>query len=198
MRFFTGILLLLCALPSQAVTITYDLQALAGSTYRYDYIVQNDGVGSTSDPIQAFTIFFVLGAYENVGGPTGIDITGAFGWDGFTAEPDPALPDDGFADWCASDLFCFAISGTPSINFGESLAGFSVVFDWIGSGTPGSQQFHIYDPEFCTPFDDGCDLLETGVTTPFAAVPEPGTVGLLFIGLLALWFHRRLAGAAIY
>ena len=55
-----------------------------------------------------------------------------------------------------------------------------MVFDWLGTGSPGAQAFEFYDASFNT--------VEQGVTTP---IPEPSTALLMTLGLLRLATHAR-------
>src|SRR5205807_5157582 len=48
---------------------------------------------------------------------------------------------------------------------------FNIRFVWLGTGTPASQPFTVYDTNFST--------LSSGQTSP---VPEPATPLLLFVG----------------
>jgi hypothetical protein len=67
---------------------------------------------------------------------------------------------------------------------------FRVSFDWLGVGAlPGSQPFAVYQdvapPEYP-------ELISEGRTTPAGgAIPKPGTLALLGIGLVGLVVARR-------
>ena len=163
-----GLLISSCA---SANPIFYEVDALGGDRWEYTYTVDNQ----TPAPIEEFTIWFDLGLYDNLlitGNPT-------LDWDGFAAQPDPGLPDDGFADWLTFGL---------PISPGETLSGFSVAFDWLAPGTPGSQFFQIVDPLDFSELSSGFTQLL--VVEPPNEVPEPGTVVLLAAGL-ALLGRRR-------
>jgi hypothetical protein len=88
------------------------------------------------------------------------------------------LPDDGFYDALVLDLLA-------AIAPGDTLSGFSVEFDFLGSGTPGSQAF-----QFLT---SSLELLDSGFTqrAVVTSVPEPGSLGLLAAGLAALIIVRK-------
>lgn len=169
---FVGLFVLLFSGSAFADTITFTVDNIAGNTWEYNYTVAN--TGSTGGDIEEFTIWFDLGLYENlsISGSPSID------WDGLAIQPDPGLPDDGFADWLAFG---------PGIADGDTLGGFSVIFDFLGTGTPGDQFFDIIDPFTF-------DLLFSGITelgdvvTP---VPEPTAASLFALGLLLIAFSLR-------
>ena len=96
-------------------------------------------------------------------------------WDIISLQPDTGLPDDGLYD-------ALALVESPS-----PLSGFSVEFVWLGSGTPGSQPFVLYDQSF--------SIIETGQTT---AIPEPSVATLLALSLVALAFRTRTDHRRIY
>lgn len=165
-----GVFAMLCSAPSFATVITYEATQLGDTTWRYDYSVDND---TLSTPIEELTLFFGLGQYANL-----TDLGTPSDWDGFVAQPDPLLPDDGFID-------VLALAG--GVLPGQSLGGFSIVFDWLLGGTPGAQRFDIIDAVSFT-------VIESGFTTlrsPPASVPEPGSLALFGTALLAFWVVRR-------
>ena len=76
--------------------------------------------------------------------------------------PDPALPADGLVT-----LSALAANNASNLKF-------EVRFVLLGGGTPGVQNFEV--------FDSGFALTNTGSTTLAAAVPEPESALLLFAG----------------
>jgi hypothetical protein len=157
------------------VTIAYEATQVDATAWRYDYHLTND---AGADPLQQFTLSFALGSFVNLR-----EAISPVGWDGLIGVVDPLLPADGYVDWCAFDGIACA---GPGLAGGETLAGFSVVFDWLGVGAPGSQPFDIIVPE---PFT----IIASGLTVPFRAatsVPEPATPALFGVALLALGFAR--------
>lgn len=151
---------------ARATTIEYIASNLADVTpgedlWRYDYTV----TGRSFLQSQFFDIYFqpTLFAALAAGAAPNTD------WDvAVLQQPTPGnLPpfDRGMFD-------AFALSDDASLT-----GLFSVSFIYLGSGSPGSQAFEIYDA--------GSNLLETGVTTPLGgAIPEPSTLALLAGGLL--------------
>ncbi len=72
------------------------------------------------------------------------------------------------------------------IALGDALGGFSVTFDYLGAGTPGSQLFSIVNP-------NSFDELDSGATKR-SSVPQPGTLPLMLAGLGALAYWQRRHG----
>ena len=165
-----GVLAMLCSAPSLATVIAYQATQLSDTSWRYDYSVDNATLGT---PVEEFTIFFGLGEYANLTALSAPD-----GWDGFIAQPDPLLPDDGFIDVLA------LTSGVPA---GQGLGGFSIVFDWLMDGTPGAQRFDIIDPLSFTVLESGFTTLASQPTS----VPEPSSLALFGTALLGFVVSRR-------
>jgi len=129
--------------------------------WKYTYDVYNL---SLTETIEEFTIWFGIGSYDNLAIET-LEPP-ASNWDELVWQPEPVLGDDGGYD-------AWANLATP-IGVGQSVSGFAVSFDWLGTGEPGSQFYEIIDPVMF-------DTIDSGWT-----VPEPGTVLLLGLGGLVL------------
>ena len=139
--------------------IQYEVSYLGSDRWEYSYTVENLGL---SGGIEEFTIWFDFGLYDNL-----VVTTPATPpeWDEIVWDVEPVLEDPGGYDALAMNL---------NIDIGESLDGFSVSFDWLGTGRPGPQYYEIIDSlDFST--------IEDGYT-----VPEPTMLMLFGFGLLAL------------
>lgn len=164
---FAGVFLVVQAYSVHAVVIEFTLDDLENGAYQYNYTVTNDdlvaGVG-------LFDVFFDLGLYVN------LVVTNSPGaWDSIIFPPDSNLGADGVFD---SEALGSVLA------LGETLSGFSVSFDWLGAGTPGSQFFEVVDPFTF-------DFLADGSTTLAEAVPAPVGPGLLLIGLVGCWVSKK-------
>lgn len=156
LRLLTVCLGVVLANSASAAIITYTATDQGGGSWRYDYVVANEPVGT---PIEEFTVYFTLGDYSNLavaGSPAN--------WDSLVVQPDAGLPDDGLFD---------SLALSTAIAPGGSLGGFAVTFDYLGTGIPGSQAFDIVNPE-------NFAVLSSGTT---AAVPGPATGWLLVTAL---------------
>jgi hypothetical protein len=156
---------------SQAAPIYYETESLGGNSWKYHYTVDN----AASAPVYEFTIYFDVGLYSNLRLATGPST-----WDPIAIQPDPSLPDDGFYD---------ALALAAPVNQGEVLSGFSIVFDLLGGGTPGSQAYDIVDPLTFAAIFSG-QTARTPSTTP---VLEPESFSMLLIGAFLLARLRRRA-----
>jgi len=142
-----------------ATTIDFAVADLGGNKYEYAYTVKND---SLAFDINEFTVFFAFGLYRNLSVTTPVP-----DWSEITIDPDLILgnPIEGFYD---------ALALTSGIAPGAIATGFSVSFDWLGAGIPVAQRFEVVDPVTLS-------VLDSGLTE---IIPEPGTFGLLSLGLL--------------
>lgn len=161
-----GFLLTSSASGSLVTQINYAVADLGSDRWQYTYDVTNI---SLEEEIEEFTIWFGLGSYGNLAIET-LDPP-AGNWDEIVWQPEEGLGDGGY-DAVAKDL---------NIGVGETVSGFAVSFDWLGTGVPGSQFYEIINPVDFTTIDSGF------------TVPEPATVVLLcFGGLVVLRKQRKI------
>jgi len=144
-------LLVVCA-NAGATLIEYTVVDFGGNQFEYKYSITNDSLGVA---IEEFTIWFDVDLYDNLTITTQQPLAGQ--WNEIILEP------TGFGVPIGYD----ALSETGGIQLSKSVSGFSLAFDWIGTGTPGSQSFEIIDPITFETIDSGY------------TVPEPATLFLL-------------------
>jgi len=167
-----GIIFMTAVFPalSGATTITFTASDLTDTTpgkdlWQYSYLVSDHVFAADT----GFTIYFDYRFFEDLAaGPI------PAGWDLLVAQPNLALPDDGFLD-------ALALSTPASLS-----DPFLVSFVWSGTGAPASQRFEVYT----LPVQGGIDIVEEGRTTS-SVIPEPGTIFLLGVGVLGLVAAKR-------
>jgi hypothetical protein len=163
-----GLLTIFCSLmsPAYATSVQYNLVDLGGGDYRYVYSITNDGSLGSGVPIQLFDIFFDPAQYleSSLSVTTPPPLNGD--WDQIFLASSPGVP-------AAYD----ALASAGGIADGATVTGFSVDFQWIGTGTPGVQPYEIYDPNTFA-------LLEQGVSA--SPVPVPAALWLFSSGLVTL------------
>ena len=161
----SGFSLLLSSLQSGfASTINYDVTKIIDNTWEYNYTVINDSLGVD---IEEFTVYFNFGDYEKL-----IPLSTPSDWDSLTVEPDNFLNNDGYYD---------SLERFSGIALGDSLGGFSVRFNYLGTDAPGAQFFEIVNPITFA-------VLDSGFTN---AVPIPASIWLFSSGFIGLVFIAR-------
>lgn len=156
--------------PSSAITISYEVTDLVDETtgedlWQYSYTVSDCDFSAG----YGFTIYFDSDLYTDLQ-ESGLSVNDD--WDILTCQSDSDLSKDGFYD-------AYALYDDASL-----LNTFIVSFVWLGSGTPVSQYFEVYDSSF--------SIIETGETVLASVpVPEPSTAVLLCSGIAGLIFFRR-------
>jgi len=148
-----------------ATMIQYDVANISGNTWEYSYTVNNDTLGIDIDE---FTVYFDSGDYTNLSLPSAPGT-----WDPLAVQPDNFMNNNGFYD-------ALALSG--GIAAGISMGGFSVRFDYLGAGTPGSQLFEIVDPS-------DFSILDSGQTS---VIPVPPAIWLFIAGGFGLFRFARI------
>ena len=155
--------------PAGATTIHYDVANISANTWEYSYTVNNDTLGFD---IEEFTVYFESGLYQNL---VITDVSAVPGWDPLTVEPNNFLNNHGFYD---------ALATSGGLAPGNGIGGFTVRFEFLGTGMPGSQLFEVVDPL-------GFAVLDSGQTS---LVPLPAAIWLLGSGIIGLAaFARRRA-----
>lgn len=145
-----------------ATRMLYTVESISGSDWRYLYTIDNNTLLQTIDE---FTLYFDRTRYANLAVQSSPS-----NWDSLVVQPDNTIPADGYFD---------SLSLLEGIAPGASLSGFSVMFTYLGSDTPGPQPFDIVDASF--------NVVDSGVSTPVPEpIPEPTTAWLIVGGLLML------------
>lgn len=149
---------------SSVTQISYTATDLGSDRWQYTYDVTNIGL---EEEIEEFTIWFGLGSYYNLTVET--SDPPASSWDEIVWQPEEGLGDGGYD----------AVARNLNIGVGETVSSFIVSFDWLGSGTPGSQFYEIINPTDFTTIDSGF------------TVPEPTSIVLIGLGSLFLLRRKR-------
>lgn len=180
-------LLIITAAPSaKADGVEYQATIVSGNEWQYAYTL----TGTPLNANQGLTVFFdpaltlnLTNASLDAINPASVAATA---WSSFTIPYDPTLSSDGY------------YTALALINADTTADGFAVDFNYLGSGSPGSQAFSIDQ------YDANGNLisnLQTGETTPLTTVatPEPGTGSLLILGafvvVMAMFWRLRNSGS---
>ncbi len=162
----------LCAAPTlvSAAQISGQYNPLSGNAWQLSLTVSNDGSLSS---IPGFSVYFDSTLFSNLASPLAPAT-----WDPLLLQPIPGIADGLFDAYVYDD----ADALTP----GQSIGGFSLTFDYLGSGAPGALPFEIYEIDLAGNFV----LLGDGTVT-IQAVPEPASLWLTALGLAALPLVRK-------
>jgi hypothetical protein len=164
-------------ISGSAAVISFTPTSLGGVHWKYDYSI---AAAASDAPIDEFTIFFDSTRYANLA----IE-SSPLDWDPLIIQPDTGIPADGFFDALALQF---------GINPGTQRNGFSVSFDFLGTGTPGAQRFDIVDSSTFATISSGFTTAAVVTPPPTSNVPEPSSFALvgLALGLISA-FRCRLS-----
>jgi hypothetical protein len=172
--------LFLVCLTGQAlastISIGYTLNQVSGNVYDYVYSVFNNGTLPAGGPVQLFDISFDPNLYSNLQIVTPSSFQSQ--WYEQILPAGGGLP--ALYDVCATPLGNPTCPTTSGVTSGNTLTGFSVQFNWLGTGLPGSQPFEIDNA------NNPSQKLETGVTGP-----EPSSIFLAAFGLALAGYKIR-------
>ena len=156
-----------------ATTIRYEAIDLAdtsiGDLWQYRYQI-SDHIFLANE---GFSILFDEALYIDLEDPV---LPPNGDWLTFSLPPDPLLPNPGRYD------------GLALVDIASLVDFFTINFNWLGAGSPGSQPFEIYSVDAN---GNIADDVETGLTIPMQiSLPEPDSLALLASGLLGLALRR--------
>ena len=184
------------AFATYMADISYTFTDNGGGNFTFDFLVANTSTGASTAPLDFFDVFFDA---DNPALYSNVSVLADNGWLASAFENDP-LP-GGEAGGASFDAFQ-ATPMLPGIAQGDSLGGFLVNFDYVGSLDPTEHAF-FWLADFGTNFDgngiqinSGPDVWVLGTVegATRARVPAPGTLALLGLGFLGLGAIRRRAG----
>jgi hypothetical protein len=167
------------AADAQAIAIQFDTTNKGGDVWQYSYSVSDFAFGAN----QALFIDFDSNLYSDLQDTTPLiqdtSPTPQPVWFTTTFPTSVATPGN------VGDLPPGSFVAVSLVDGASLATPFTMTFTWLGSGTPGSQPFTVYQL-------DGdlnvVDVLASGATS---AVPEPATLALTATGLAFAVIRRR-------
>lgn len=166
------------ALGAQAAVIhsTYTFQG--SNSWTVQFTVVNNGDPA---PIHEFSVYFSESLFTNLSLGTS-----PASWDSLVIQPDTALPASGYLD-------ALVLDSADALAGGQSQAGFSLNFDYLGAGSPGPLAFDVFSEGFVLMSSGTTRLRDAGGT-----VPEPPSLALVaFAALASLAIAGRRAAPSI-
>ena len=163
------------------IWIASNLTPLGNNSYRDDFSVYNNGSLPNGAAVQLFDVFFDPSLYLQssltVVEPTALDTQ----WSGII------LYGTGPTDPAAFDVLALG----AGIAVGQTVSDFSVIYAYLGPGTPGPLPFSVSNPPTVAQPAQPFAQIETGTTTS----PEPSFKPVLFAILIAygtwrIWWRR--------
>lgn len=159
-------------LPPNTI-IEYNLISLGGDRYRYDYTIINAPSNNTT-AIQLFDITFSSALYDE----NSLVIT--------TANPLASQWEEVFLSSVTGDDPIYDAFSVAGILDGQRVGEFSVEFTWLGTGTPSSQPFDVYDPDLLILLETGTTQLKQAMVNPPTSVAASAVPTLSHISILVL------------
>jgi len=158
---------------AQAAAVTANFSLITGNTWQASFTLSN---GAADPTAQGVSLYFDHSLYSSLG-----NAVAPTGWDPLVLQPSTGtLSADGVFD-------ALALPGNE-LQPGQTLAGFAVQFQYLGTGTPDALAFEFYQLDA----NDLPVVLTSGNTqTPAVSVPEPGALLLSSLALAALLAVRR-------
>jgi len=172
---FAALVILVVSFQTDATATLIEVESaeIGAGVYEYSFELFNEDIVLG---IEEFAVYFDVDLFAEI-----LGVTVSSAWDPFIAQPEPALPDDGFVDFLAL---------LDPLYVGDSLL-FAVSFEVIGSAPPGDLFFEIIDPFEFSVIDEGFTQFREPDGEPTVGIPEPGTLALLSIGLIGMGLARR-------
>jgi len=158
-----------------APTLSYELFQIDGTQWQYNYTLFND----SEFIIEEFSVWFDYNLYSELQLQSTPDVSAE--WDEWISQPN--------SDFAANGLYDpFALTGNE-VQPGETISGFAVSFNWLGSGSPSSQPFDIIDPtNYSVPLFSGETILDTPHVIP---VPSAGLLATFGIATVFSYIRKR-------